>query len=179
VVTHPDDKYATRIAQEESLLQLLHACRNTGRELMIQIEFSKGQNVTSKTLAQIVERFLVVGIYADWWQLPIPLDERPYAHLERVIEQHDPHSLGIILQCNYTKISQMKVAFEFARGTHWCKGFILSESSFNDVIHQWRKNDIANHTLVEMVAQFYTDALTVWHDCFSDKVVKEQEAQTI
>ena len=116
----------------------------------------------------IIERFYAAGIYPDWWQLPLGRDERSYAYLEQIIEQNDPHCYGYVLKCPFNTIGQLQTAFSHTQSTQWCKGFVIPEAVWRNPIEQWQNNSIANHTLSNMIATFYTEALKCWKEYHSN-----------
>jgi 5-dehydro-2-deoxygluconokinase len=179
ITTHPDENYATRTVQEKSILKAANSCRANQREFIVQIRLSSGQHVTSKSISQILERYYSIGIFPDWWQIQAPRDEKPYAHIERVIEQYDPHCLGVILQCAHIDVKQLNIALSFAKGTSWCKGFVLEQKCFAAIIEQWKNNEIENHNLSEMITAFYSEAAQHWSNCFSKNEATAEEETSI
>lgn len=161
-VYHPDDRYALRQQQENTLSLLYRSTRDTGHELLIELAPPTNSLITASTMGHIMQRLYEIGIYPDWWQLSPQRDHRSWDCLQRVIADNDRYCRGVLLLGQQASFEQLAVMFSAAAKQPSCKGFVVGKSLFQQSLDQWLTNTISPEILVETVANSFERAVTMW-----------------
>src|SRR5262249_51792761 len=94
---HPGDEAALKAPQEEMLLALGEACRNVGRELLVEIIAGKHGILGEDTVARVLYRLYEIGLKPDWWKLEPQATPAAWAGIADIIARHDPYCRGVVL----------------------------------------------------------------------------------
>lgn len=90
----PDDGVDLRGRQERQLMRLLHACRATGHELLVE-------PITGTTDGEVIrstiDRLYEIGLRPDWWKLEPISDPSGWAEVICCIAAIDPHCRGVLV----------------------------------------------------------------------------------
>ena len=84
---HPDDAYELRLAQEQTVLELWEATRESGNELLLEIIPPKALTPDGSADAAVlraVKRFYNLGVKPEWWKLA-PMQSAGWAALEGLL----------------------------------------------------------------------------------------------
>lgn len=172
---HPDDMYALRIKQEDRLIQLHNAARDTGHGLLIEIIPTPNSVVTEKTLSQILQRFYDIGLYPDWWKLPSPKSTKAFERIEQVIDDNDPFCQGVLLLGQLATTEQIATNFQNFVNFKHCKGFAIGRAIFNNPVIQWFSGKIPDNTLVDLVATNYNQVIAQYQKAKQSATTNEFE----
>ncbi len=161
---HPDDEPPLRQQQEDALLDLYHACRKTGHELMLEIIPPPGSGIDAGTLPRALERLYARGVFPDWWKLqPIP-DDGAWQALEDVISHHDTHCRGVLLLGLDAPVRELERHFSVAAKQSICKGFAIGRSIFSEPAKAWFLEETDDDGLVAAVAGNYRRLNELWQE---------------
>ena len=96
---HPDDAFELRLEQEEKLLELWEATRQSGNELLLEIICPRTMTPAGTEDAAVlrsVKRFYNLGIKPEWWKLA-PMQAQGWTTLEALVAERDPYCRGAVI----------------------------------------------------------------------------------
>jgi len=161
---HPDDEAGLRVAQEERLLELWEATRNSGHELLLEVIVPKGIVSTSaadEAAVRSVKRLYNLGLKPEWWKLA-PMGRAGWSALADVVAAHDPHCRGAVILGLDQPIEALAVSF--AQATHpLVKGFMVGRTIWGDAARAWLAGHLDDHGLVKETAARYARLVDAWH----------------
>ena len=161
---HPDDEPSLHRQQQDALLDLYHACRKTGHELMLEIIPPPGGAVDAGTLPRALEQLYARGVFPDWWKLqPIP-DDGAWKALDDVISHHDDHCRGVLLLGLDAPVPELERHFSAAAKQPVCKGFAIGRSIFAEPTRAWFSQELDDDGLVSAVAENYRRLIMLWQE---------------
>ncbi|WP_342619970.1 5-dehydro-2-deoxygluconokinase [Rhodoferax sp. GW822-FHT02A01] len=162
---HPDDAYALRLEQEQKVLELWEATRESGNELLLEIILPKALTVTGQEDAAVlraVKRFYNIGVKPEWWKLA-PMQATGWRCLEALVAERDPHCRGAVILGLNQPIAHLVESFRHATNPI-VKGFMVGRSLWATESLQWLKGDIDDATFVNRVAANYTVLVDAWRN---------------
>jgi len=162
---HPDDAYALRLEQEQTVLELWEATRASGNELLLEIILPKAMIVAGQEDAAVlraVKRFYNLGIKPEWWKLA-PMAAAGWAGLQALVEERDPHCRGAVILGLNQPIAHLVDSFRNATNPI-VKGFMVGRSLWMGESHQWLAGEIDDATFVRKVAANYTVLVDAWRN---------------
>jgi 5-dehydro-2-deoxygluconokinase len=152
---HPDDPVDLKERQDAALLSLYHACRASGRELLIEIIVSRHGAMTETTTAAVLQRLYALGIKPDWWKLEPQASAAAWRAVEGAIRDGDPYCRGVVLLGLEAPEEQLAASFALAVRHPIVKGFAIGRTIFADVAERWLAGGVADEAAVgEMAARF-------------------------
>lgn len=163
VFYHPDDSADLRERQEEALLRLVDASRNTGHELLIEVITPEKMPRDETTIPAIIDHFYQIGIYPDWWKLPPPVNDAEWHALADVIRRYDIHCRGIVLLGFDAPIEGVREAIETAAQHTICRGFAVGRTIFADAARGWFEGTINDEEAIGDMANRYGDLIKSWN----------------
>lgn len=176
LIYHPDDRYALRQEQEQTLSQLYIACRKTGHELVIELAPATNSLITASTHSHIMQRLYEIGIYPDWWQMLPPRDQRAFENVQRVIGENDKFCKGVLILAQQATLEQLPVMFANAVKCAPCKGFVVDKSLFQAALNQWFGQTMTNQAFIETVCRSFEKAISIWELAKTNAQVKQTAA---
>jgi 5-dehydro-2-deoxygluconokinase len=162
---HPDDACELRLAQEQTVLELWEATRESGNELLLEIIPPKAktpEGTADAAVLRAVKRFYNLGVKPEWWKLA-PMQEQGWRELEALITERDRHCRGaVILGLN----QPLKfLADSFANATNpIVKGFMVGRTLWADASLKWFRGDIDDATLIDEVARNFAVLVDAWRN---------------
>jgi 5-dehydro-2-deoxygluconokinase len=126
---HPDDAYNLRLEQEQKVLELWEATRESGNELLLEIILPKALVVAGEEDAAVlraVKRFYNLGVKPEWWKLA-PMSAEGWRGLEVLVGERDPHCRGAVILGLNQPISHLVDSFRNATNPI-VKGFMVGRS---------------------------------------------------
>src|SRR5690348_11056592 len=87
---HPDDSEPLRRQQEERLLCLHSACRESRHELLVEVIASPYGKIEADTTARVLERLYDLGIRPDWWKLEPSDEPAAWSAIQDAVRRRDP-----------------------------------------------------------------------------------------
>ena len=162
---HPDDHYALRLEQEQSVLELWEATRASGNELLLEIILPKALAVAGQEDAAVlraVKRFYNLGVKPEWWKLA-PMGAAGWAGLQALVAERDPHCRGAVILGLNQPIAHLVDSFRNATNPI-VKGFMVGRSLWVTESQQWLAGHIDDATFVSRVAANYTVLVDAWRN---------------
>ncbi|WP_309683835.1 5-dehydro-2-deoxygluconokinase [Polaromonas sp.] len=163
---HPDDAFELRLEQEEKVLELWEATRESGNELLLEIILPvsmKAMTAAGKedaTVLRAIERFYNLGIKPEWWKLA-PMQAGGWSALQALLAERDPGCRGaVILGLNQ---SLHYLADSFAQATNpVVKGFMVGRTLWADASLRWFKGELDDAGLMNEVAHNFGALVDAW-----------------
>jgi 5-dehydro-2-deoxygluconokinase len=162
---HPDDAYALRLEQEQKVLELWEATRESGNELLLEIILPKALIVSGEEDAAVlraVKRFYNIGVKPDWWKLA-PMSTEGWQGLETLVAERDPHCRGAVILGLNQPIPHLVDSFRNATNPI-VKGFMVGRSLWATESLAWLQGDMDDATFVSRVAANYTVLVDAWRN---------------
>ncbi|MES2979513.1 MAG: 5-dehydro-2-deoxygluconokinase [Pseudomonadota bacterium] len=160
---HPDDAFELRLAQEEKVLELWEATRESGHELLLEIISPPGmtaEGTQDAAVLRAVKRFYNLGVKPEWWKLA-PMQQAGWQALSDLIAERDPFCRGaVILGLNQPA---QQLIDSFREATHpIVKGFMVGRTLWVDASLRWLRGDIDDAALVAAVAEQFERLVDGW-----------------
>ena len=159
---HTDDSPEVRLAQDETLLQMMDAARHVGRETMIEIIAGKNGPMHKDTVSTILDHLYGLGIRPDWWKLEPLADRDAWQAVGQVIQAQDALCRGIVVLGLERPDDDLTAAFEAARATPWVKGFAIGRTIFGTIAQDWFSGRINDTMAIDRMAERYTHFCNLW-----------------
>ncbi|POR53274.1 bifunctional 5-dehydro-2-deoxygluconokinase/5-dehydro-2-deoxyphosphogluconate aldolase [Bosea psychrotolerans] len=159
---HPDDPAELKAAQEAVLKRVALACRQVGRELLVEIIASKHGPLHDDSTAQVLERLYAIGIRPDWWKLETQPSPAAWQAIDTVIATHDPYCRGVLLLGLDAPEDIVMQAFRGSRGAASVKGFAVGRTIFGEVARAWLSGTIDDETATARMAQNFGKLAAAW-----------------
>jgi len=160
---HPDDDYRLRLEQEQTVLELWEATRESGNELLLEIIPPKAltpDGTADAAVLRAVMRFYNLGVKPEWWKLA-PMRPQGWRDLAALIHQRDPHCRGAVILGLNQPLEFL--AASFANATNpIVKGFMVGRTLWVDASKKWFKGEIDDAALVAEVARNFAVLVTAW-----------------
>lgn len=159
---HPDDDVALKAVQEATLSRVALACRQVGRELLVEIICSKHGPVGDDTMARVMRRLYAIGIKPDWWKLEGQPSAAAWAAVDAAIAENDPHCRGVVLLGLDAPLNELEDAFRLAQGSASVKGFAVGRSIFGDAARDWLAGRIDDEAATAAMAERFSRLVETW-----------------
>lgn len=159
---HPDDPAELKARQEAVLKRAALACRQVGRELLVEIICSKHGPVGDDTMAAVMRRLYAIGIRPDWWKLEGQTTPAAWAAVDAAIAENDPYCRGVVLLGLDAPLPQLEEAFRLAAGAQSVKGFAVGRSIFGDAARGWLAGRMDDAAAVAMMAERFGGLVAAW-----------------
>ncbi len=160
---HPDDEPGLRLEQEETVLELWEATRESGNELLLEIILPKDmvpEGAADATVLRAVERFYNLGVKPEWWKLA-PMQAQGWRKLEALIHERDRHCRGAVILGLNQPLDFL--ASSFAHATNpIVKGFMVGRTLWAEASSKWLRGDIDDAALIEEVARNFAVLVDAW-----------------
>jgi 5-dehydro-2-deoxygluconokinase len=160
---HPDDTYTLRLEQEQTVLELWEATRQSGNELLLEIICPPGltpDGTQDAAVLRAVKRFYNIGVKPEWWKLA-PMQADGWSALNTLVQERDPYCRGaVILGLNQPL---QVLADSFAQATNpLVKGFMVGRSLWVSASQRWVANQIDDATFIAEVAANFATLVEAW-----------------
>lgn len=159
---HPDDAAELKAAQEAVLKRVALACRQVGRELLVEIIASRHGELKDETTAQIMTRLYQLGIRPDWWKLEAQPSATAWQAIDAAIAENDPYCRGVLLLGLDAPEASVLQSFRDAAAATSVKGFAVGRTIFGDVARDWLENRIDDATATARMAQNFGKLVASW-----------------
>lgn len=161
---HPNDDALLRTQQQDTMRDLVQACRKTGHELMLEVIPPPGNGVDAGTLPGALEQIYAAGIRPDWWKLqPFP-DRDAWRTIAEIIARHDEYCRGVLLLGLDAPMEELERHFAVAAANSVCKGFAIGRSIFAAPAEAWFSGALDDDALVANVAENYRRLVELWQE---------------
>lgn len=159
---HPDDDAALKAEQEATLKRVALACRQVGRELLVEIICSKNGTVGDGTMASVMRRLYAIGIKPDWWKLEAQPSEAAWAAIDAAIAENDPYCRGVVLLGLDAPLPELEQAFRLAQTAKTVKGFAVGRSIFGEAARGWFAGKLDDEAATAMMAERFGRLVDAW-----------------
>ena len=159
---HPDDDAALKAGQEATLKRVALACRQVGRELLVEIICSKNGPVGDDTMASVMRRLYEIGIKPDWWKLEGQPSAAAWAAVDAAIAENDPYCRGVVLLGLDAPAAELEAAFRLAKGASTVKGFAVGRTIFGDAARGWLAGKLDDEAATAMMAERFGQLVDAW-----------------
>lgn len=159
---HPDDAAALKAEQEAVLKRVALACRQVGRELLVEIICSKSGPVGDDTMASVMRRLYAIGIKPDWWKLEAQPTQAAWAAVDAAIMENDPYCRGVVLLGLDAPLPELEAAFRLAQTVKTVKGFAVGRSIFGEAARGWLAGALDDETATAMMAERFGRLVEAW-----------------
>lgn len=161
---HPDDDAALKAEQEATLKRVALACRQVGRELLVEIICSKNGPVGDDTMASVMRRLYAIGIKPDWWKLEGQPTAAAWAAVDVAIAENDPYCRGVVLLGLDAPLPELEAAFRLAQTARTVKGFAVGRSIFGEAARGWLAGKLDDEAATAMMAERFGRLVDAWQD---------------
>lgn len=159
---HPEDDAALKSEQEATLKRVALACRQVGRELLVEIICSKNGPVGDDTMASVMRRLYAIGIKPDWWKLEGQPSAAAWAAVDAAIAENDPYCRGVVLLGLDAPLPELEAAFRLAQTAKTVKGFAVGRSIFGEAARGWLAGTLDDEAATAMMAQRFGRLVDAW-----------------
>lgn len=161
VFYHPEDHPEMLEAQQQKIVELYHACCQSGHQLLLELIPPADMPVTDLTMPTAIEQIYDLGVRPDWWKLP-GLSALAWQQISDIIERRSPHCYGVVMLGLDAPAKDIQESFETAKKFAICKGFTIGRTLFSNPSHQWLREEINDQQLIDSVAANYVALIESW-----------------
>ncbi|TXT40007.1 MAG: 5-dehydro-2-deoxygluconokinase [Comamonadaceae bacterium] len=149
--------------QEQKVLELWEATRESGNELLLEIICPRGltpAGTEDAVVLRAVKRFYNLGVKPEWWKLA-PMQAQGWAALQALVAERDPYCRGaVILGLNQPL---QVLADSFAQASNpIVKGFMVGRTLWADASLRWLKQEIDDAAFITEVAHNFASLVEAW-----------------
>ncbi|MEY4883502.1 MAG: 5-dehydro-2-deoxygluconokinase [Pseudomonadota bacterium] len=162
---HPDDAVELRLEQEQTVLELWEATRESGNELLLEIICPRAMTpagTEDATVMRAVKRFYNLGVKPEWWKLA-PMQTQGWADLAALVAERDPHCRGAVILGLNQPLQVLADSFVMASNPI-VKGFMVGRTLWASASLKWFKNEIDDAAFVNEVAQNFVTLVDAWRN---------------
>ena len=160
---HPDDHFELRLQQEQTVLELWEATRESGNELLLEIIPPKAltpDGTADAAVLRAVKRFYNLGVKPEWWKLA-PMQAQGWRELEALISERDRHCRGAVILGLNQQLAFLAASFVNASNPV-VKGFMVGRTLWADASLKWFKCEIDDAALIDEVARNFAVLVDAW-----------------
>jgi 5-dehydro-2-deoxygluconokinase len=162
---HPDDAFELRLAQEQKVLELWEATRESGNELLLEIIAPKAMTPAGTEDAAVlraVKRFYNLGVKPEWWKLA-PMQPAGWAALNDLVNERDPYCRGAVILGLNQPLQYLADSFVHATNPV-VKGFMVGRTLWADASLKWFKGEMSDAALIDEVARNFAVLVEAWRN---------------
>ncbi|MEO5796339.1 MAG: 5-dehydro-2-deoxygluconokinase [Rhodoferax sp.] len=162
---HPDDHYALRLQQEQTVLELWEATRTSGNELLLEIICPRAMTpagTENTAVLRAVKRFYNLGVKPEWWKLA-PMQPQGWADLAALVAERDPYCRGAVILGLNQPLQHLADSFVHATNPI-VKGFMVGRTLWAEPSLQWLKNEISDDAFKDAVARNFATLVDAWRN---------------
>ena len=163
VFYHPDDAFALRLEQEQKVLELWEATRQSGHELLLEIITPAAltpAGTQDAAVLRAVKRFYNLGVKPEWWKLA-PMQSAGWTDLAALVRERDPYCRGAVILGLNQPLQALAASFAQANNP-LVKGFMVGRTLWASPSLRWLKNELDDASLVAEVAANYVVLVLAW-----------------
>ncbi len=159
---HPEDPEPLRQQQEERLLCLHSACRETRHELLLEVIASPYGKIRAGTTARVLERLYDLGIRPDWWKLEPSDEAAAWAAIQDTIRRRDPWCRGVLVLGLASDPESLASAFLAAAPFELVRGFAVGRTIFAEPARRRLAGEIGDAETVAALAANLQAVVAAW-----------------
>jgi 5-dehydro-2-deoxygluconokinase len=160
---HPDDAFELRLEQEQKVLELWEATRESGNELLLEIICPTAMTPAETQDAAVlrsIKRFYNIGVKPEWWKLA-PMQVQGWSDLQALVAERDPHCRGAVILGLNQPLQVLADSFALATNPI-VKGFMVGRTLWAAASLSWLKNDIDDAAFVQQVDHNFSTLVEAW-----------------
>ena len=160
---HPDDAVDLRLAQEQTILELWEATRQSGNELLLEVIPPRALTpvgTEDEAVLRAITRFYNLGVKPEWWKLS-PMQPAGWTALAALLQDRDPYCRGAVILGLNQPLDYLVESFSQATNPI-VKGFMVGRTLWGDVSLRWFKGLIDDGELIAAVARNYATLVEAW-----------------
>lgn len=160
---HPDDAPALRLEQEQRVLELWEATRESGNELLLEIIPPKAMTSAGTEDAAVlraVKRFYNLGVKPEWWKLA-PMSADGWTQLAALVAERDPHCRGAVILGLNQPLQYLADSFVHATNPI-VKGFMVGRTLWVEASQQWLRGEVDDAGFIDAVARNFATLVDAW-----------------
>jgi 5-dehydro-2-deoxygluconokinase len=161
---HPDDPEMLRLRQEERLLCLHSACRETRHELLLEVIASPYGDIGQDTTARVLERLYDLGIRPDWWKLEPSDEPAVWGAIQDTIRRRDPLCRGVLVLGLAADARSLASAFRAAAPFELVRGFAIGRTIFAEAARRRLAGEIGDAETVAALAANLQAVVAAWRE---------------
>ncbi|UUZ61971.1 5-dehydro-2-deoxygluconokinase [Polaromonas sp. P1-6] len=162
---HPDDAFDLRLEQEQKVLELWEATRESGNELLLEIITPKAltpAGTEDAAVLRTVKRFYNLGVKPEWWKLA-PMQAPGWSALAALVAERDPHCRGAVILGLNQPLQVLADSFTLATNPI-VKGFMVGRTLWADASLRWLKGELDDDSFVSEVAHNFATLVDAWRN---------------
>jgi 5-dehydro-2-deoxygluconokinase len=159
---HPDDPEMLRLRQEERLLCLASACRETRHELLLEVIASPYGEMERDTTSRVLERLYDLGIRPDWWKLEPSEKPDAWAAIQDTIRGRDPLCRGVLVLGLAADAESLASAFQAAAPFELVRGFAVGRTIFAEPARRRLAGEAGDAETVAALAANLQAVVAAW-----------------
>jgi 5-dehydro-2-deoxygluconokinase len=162
---HPDDPFELRLAQEQKVLELWEATRESGNELLLEIICPPAMTPAGTEDAAVlraVKRFYNLGVKPEWWKLA-PMQVSGWSALAALVAERDPYCRGAVILGLNQPLQVLADSFMLATNPI-VKGFMVGRTLWAAASLRWLNNEIDDAAFVTEVAHNFARLVDAWRN---------------
>jgi 5-dehydro-2-deoxygluconokinase len=159
---HPDDPEMLRQRQEERLLCLYSASRETRHELLLEVIASPYGDIERDTTARVLERIYDLGIRPDWWKLEPSTEPATWAAIQDTIRRRDPLCRGVLVLGLAADAQSLASAFRAAAPFELIRGFAVGRTIFAEPARRRLAGEVGDAETVAALAANLRAVVAAW-----------------
>ena len=160
---HPDDAFELRLEQEQKVLELWEATRESGNELLLEIICPTALTPAGTQDAAVlrsIKRFYNLGVKPEWWKLA-PMQVQGWVKLAALVAERDVHCRGAVILGLNQPLQVLADSFASANNPI-VKGFMVGRTLWATASLSWLKNEINDDAFVKQVAHNFATLVDAW-----------------
>lgn len=159
---HPDDPEELRRRQEERVVCLASACRETRHELLLEVIASPYGTIERDTTARVLERMYDLGIRPDWWKLEPSEQPDAWAAIQDTVHRRDPWCRGVLVLGLASDPESLAAAFQAAAPFELVRGFAVGRTIFAEPARRRLGGEIGDAETVAALAANLAAVVAAW-----------------
>ncbi|WP_322046738.1 bifunctional 5-dehydro-2-deoxygluconokinase/5-dehydro-2-deoxyphosphogluconate aldolase [Paraburkholderia sp. J67] len=162
---HPDDPVELRLDQEQRVLELWEATRQSGNELLLELIPPRAvtpAGTDDDAVLRSVSRFYNLGVRPEWWKLA-PMSGDGWAKLSALIAERDPYCRGAVILGLNQPLQYLVDSFRSATNPI-VKGFMVGRTLWADASLKWLRGQSDDQAFVDEVAGNFSQLVDAWMD---------------
>ncbi|HEX8757830.1 MAG TPA: 5-dehydro-2-deoxygluconokinase [Steroidobacteraceae bacterium] len=159
---HPEDPAPLRQQQEERLLCLHSACRETRHELLVEVIASPYGKIEADTTARVLERLYDLGIRPDWWKLEPSDEPAAWGAIQDTVRRRDPWCRGVLVLGLASDPESLASAFQAAAPFELVRGFAVGRTIFAEPARRRLAGEAGDAETVAALAANMQAVVAAW-----------------
>ena len=160
-----DDNLELKIQNENKILSLYNACRNTNHEFLLEIITGYSEkNTDPEQIVELIKRFYELGIFPDWWKIEPVKDKNFWKMTCEFVNSNDPYTNGVVVLGKDTDQEHMIDVFNATQKEKLIKGFAIGRTIFSEAAKKWLNDEISNDYAKDIMSNKLKKLIKIWEN---------------